>query len=120
MSITGITSDSKFLLRLKQIVAEAGGEWCGIQEAMFPDGVLPMILFNSPATGSTLAVKFNPVAVDRDKLREEIRAKIEASDALFADRTISIKASEMRKISTTLRDLANGLDLLIDSKKKKS
>ena len=113
MSITGITSDSKFLLRLKQIVAEAGGEWCGIQEAMFPDGVLPMILFNSPATGSTLAVKFNPVVVDRDKLREEIRAKIEASDALFADRSISVKVVTLQKLQTAISNLAAEVNELL-------
>lgn len=115
---TSSVSESKFTNLLKDIVKGAGGDWCGVQDAMFPE--LPMVLFNSPTTRSTLAVRFNPIDFDPRKLNEAIRTRIEASDALFADRTISIKASEMRKISTTLRDLANGLDLLIDSKKKKS
>jgi hypothetical protein len=40
---------------LKRVVCQAGGEWVGVQETIPP---LPhLLLFNSPQTQSTLAVK---------------------------------------------------------------
>jgi hypothetical protein len=106
-----IIAESKFTNLLKDIVKGAGGEWCGVQEAMFPD--LPMVLFNSPASRSTLAVRFNPVAFDPSKLNEAIRAKIEASDAQFADRSVSVKVATLQKLQVAVSNLANEIAELI-------
>ena len=46
--------DTQRIEKFKQIVAAAGGLWCGIQEGegAFED----LVLFNSPQTHSTLAL----------------------------------------------------------------
>lgn len=68
--------------RLKHIVALAGGQWVGVQNlgSLAP----PLLLFNSPATGSTLAVKIPTEKFYDSDLVRDIRAHIGASDALFA------------------------------------
>ena len=111
MSITGITSDSKFLLHIKQIVADAGGVWCGVQESIYPD--LPMVMFNSPTTRSTLCVRFNPIDFDSQKLSEEIRTRIEASDAMFIERSISVKVATLQKLQTAISNLAAEVNELL-------
>ena len=54
-------------------VEEGGGIWCGIQESELYD----LVLFNSPKTGSTLALKTSAIPP------ELVRAKIKASDKTF-------------------------------------
>jgi hypothetical protein len=110
--------ESQFLKHLTVLVQKAGGELCGVQETMFPD-VLSLIMFNSPATGSTLAVQFNPIDFDPDKLIEAIRTKIEASDAMFAGRSVSVKVIALQESANNLRRIADDIDLLITKEKKK-
>jgi len=60
--------------RAMRLVAEGGGIWVGMQDG----GALPFVLFNSPTTGSTLALTTAEITA------EKVRAKIEASDRNFA------------------------------------
>jgi hypothetical protein len=55
-------------------VKDGGGQWVGIQEC---EGMADLVLFNSPATGSTLAIKASDISADR------VRRRIEESDAAF-------------------------------------
>ena len=95
MSLSGIVvrteQDRRFTEQLKRIVSKAGGEWCGIQESMIGDP--PLLLFNSPKSDSTLAVKFNPIDFDPARLEVAIRKRLEESDKNFADHKITVKAS---------------------------
>ena len=111
---TSSVSESKFTNLLKDIVKGAGGDWCGVQDAMFPE--LPMVLFNSPTTRSTLAVRFNPIDFDPRKLNEAIRTRIEASDALFADRSISVKVATLQKLQTAISSLAAEVNEILGRK----
>ena len=111
LHMTDIITQSKFTNVLKDIVLGAGAEWCGIQEAMSPE--LPMVLFNSPKTGSTLAVRFNPDSVDSAQLAAAIRAKIEASDAMFIERSISVKVATLQKLQTAISNLAAEVNELL-------
>lgn len=66
------------LASAKACVEEGGGIWVGIQDG---EGITPdLVLFNSPTTGTTLALKttiITPLAV---------KLKIGLSDRLFARR----------------------------------
>jgi len=65
-------ASSESLARLA--VKDGGGVWVGIQEC---EGVPSLILFNSPTTGSTLALKTSELTADN------VRRRIEESDAAF-------------------------------------
>lgn len=49
------TVDEVYEKHFRRIVKEGGGEWVGIQEVEHED--YDLVLFSSPKTGSTLAVK---------------------------------------------------------------
>ena len=107
--------DDKFLIEdLKAIVAEAGGIWCGVQEPLGSEQP-PLLLFNSPDSGSTLAVPLNqnPQAPDWwITLEMAIRNRIAESDKTFADRRIYLKASKLHDISNRLMRLVEEVDAL--------
>ena len=65
-------ASSESLARLA--VKDGGGVWVGIQEC---EGLPSLILFNSPVTGSTLALKTSELTADN------VRRRIEESDAAF-------------------------------------
>jgi hypothetical protein len=69
---------------LKQLVERAVGPrmWVGVQE--LEDSTTSLLLFNSPTTGSTLAVKFNPKNIHQDRLIAEMQQRRAFSDAEFA------------------------------------
>lgn len=59
----------------KRAVEAGGGVWVGIQEC---EGLkYDAVLFNSPETGSTLALKTTEITADK------VRERIAASNALF-------------------------------------
>lgn len=99
MAIQSTNAYSAFDTHLHQIVEAAGGTWCGVQESIFPE--LPMLLFNSPKTGSTLAVRFDPTDFDTTQLMVAVREKLAESDRKFEDRTIPVKASVLQELCAT-------------------
>lgn len=103
------------LTMLKQIVADAGGEWCGVQESL-SDGP-PLLMFTSPETCSTLAIPFDPLSFDGSKLYNTILAKIAESSRKFADRPITVKASVLKDLSNRLLQLSTEIDGLYLRKK---
>ena len=72
LASTPDVASSESLARLA--VKDGGGQWVGIQEC---EGVPSLILFNSPTTGSTLALKTSELTADN------VRRRIEESDAAF-------------------------------------
>ena len=66
-------ASSESLARLA--VKEGGGQWVGIQE--YEGMPYDLVLFNSPGTGSTLALKTSETTAD------SVRRRIEESDAAF-------------------------------------
>lgn len=64
---------SESLARLA--VKDGGGQWVGIQE--YEGMPYDLVLFNSPATNSTLALKTSEITAD------SVRRRIEESDAAF-------------------------------------
>ena len=104
--------DDKFLIEdLKAIVAEAGGVWCGVQEPLGSEQP-SLLLFNSPDSGSTLAIPLDQNAVEWSDLVAAICKRIKESDATFADRRISVKASILSDISNRLMRLVEEVDAL--------
>lgn len=69
---------------LKLIVERAAGSgmYVGIQE--LADDTTSLLLFNSPTTHSTLAVKFNPKNIHQHQLEVAVSQRIVDSDAEFA------------------------------------
>ena len=109
MSSSRVPEPSGFLTQLQRIVAEAGGEWCGVQETLDT----PLLMFTSPRTGRTLAVKLSHLAVesgDFSSLAETIRKRIAESDADFANRRVSVKASTLQRLSLQASMLAAEID----------
>src|SRR5208337_4118669 len=72
LTSTPDVASSESLARLA--VKDGGGVWVGIQEC---EGLPSLILFNSPVTGSTLALKTSELTADN------VRRRIEESDAAF-------------------------------------
>ena len=106
--------EKRIIDRLRDVIAEAGGEWVGVQESM-GDGQSAILLFNSPTTRSTLAVSLDrdPQADDwYPNLVASVRKRIKESDATFADRRISVKASILSDISNRLMRLVEEVDAL--------
>ena len=69
---------------LRRIVTQAGGEWVGVQETVPP---LPhLLMFNSPQTNSTLAVKLEP-DLTLAELGKAIQKRIADSDKTFKRRS---------------------------------
>jgi hypothetical protein len=68
---------------LKRVVCQAGGEWVGIQETVPP--IPPLLLFNSPTTDSTLAVKLYP-EMKIAEVGEAVKKRIADSDKQFERR----------------------------------
>ena len=119
-SLTSIISKEKTdhgVAMLKRVVEEAGGEWCGIQDTMLNPG-LALLLFHSPASGSTLAVRFNPADFDPSKIAEAVHKRLAESDRDFADRTVPVKVSSLQRISSTLASLSTEIKNMYEKKGK--
>ena len=93
-SMSSAVYNPKGLQFLKEAVHEADCLWCGVQETIEPQ--VALLLFNSPTTGSTLAVKFNPTHFSFKDLVTAIKARREESDETFKERRISLKLSVLR------------------------
>jgi hypothetical protein len=73
-------SEQQSLSILKRLVSQAGAEWVGVQETVPP---LPhLLMFNSPNTRSTLAVKLQPDMTPRE-IVEAVRTRMIQSDKQF-------------------------------------
>ena len=115
-------ADIKTIEYLKSLVTEAGGEWCGVQTTF--DGSKPLLLFNSPNSGSTLAIVLDYAdagmrtgALDASKIVNDIRKRLEESDKDFANRKISVKASVLENIHDTLIAISAELEQILGRKK---
>jgi len=64
-----VTVNSVYERFFCDIVEKGGGIWVGIQDC--PDHAWDLVLFNSPKTGSTLALKTNKISATA--VREHIR-----------------------------------------------
>ena len=65
-----MTLDTAYDIFFKQMVADGGGIWVGIQEC--EGKTYDLVLFNSPKTGSTLAMKTDS-GISAYSVREYIR-----------------------------------------------
>ena len=104
---------NSFPNRLKRAVLAGGGEYVGLQQGIHPSPDL--LLFNSPTTGSTLAIPITDlllVTFSDSEFSTAVRTKIAESDKTFADRKISVKESVLTAISNTLQQLRNEIDAL--------
>jgi hypothetical protein len=74
-------SEPQVLFILKGLVSRAGAEWVGVQETVPP---LPfLLLFNSPATDSTLAIKLYPDLTPQE-IVDAIQKRMAESNKQFA------------------------------------
>ena len=75
--------------RLKRAVIAGGGEYVGLQQGIPPSPDL--VLFNSPTTGSTLAIPLTDIVLvtfSDSEFSARVRDRIVASDATFANRKV--------------------------------
>lgn len=108
--------------RLKRAVFAGGGNWVGLQSALTHDSP-NLIMFTSPTTGSTLAVPISTIALESDEfsdteLSAAVHKRIEESDLIFANRSVSVKASRLKEISDNLLKLSHELDDLYFRREK--
>lgn len=76
-------SEQQSLSILKRLVSQAGAEWVGVQETVPP---LPfLLLFNSPATDSTLAIKLNPDLTPKE-IVDAIQKRMADSNKTFKNK----------------------------------
>ena len=98
---------NKFPDRLRRAVLAGGGEFVGIQQGLGP--APDLLLFNSPTTGSTLAIPITDlllVTFSDSEFSTRVREKIAESDKTFADRKVTVKASVLQDISKRLFELS--------------
>lgn len=97
--------DNTRIQELRKAVEAGGGVWLGVQETIEPPA---LVLFNSPTTGSTLAIF-------EDVLSEDIvRKKIERSDRNFLAAPVRIS----RKNFERLIEHARGIEDILLSEEK--
>lgn len=97
--------DNTRIQELRKAVEAGGGVWLGVQETIEPPA---LVLFNSPTTGSTLAIF-------EDALSEDIvRKKIERSDRNFLAAPVRIS----RKNFERLIEHARGIEDILLSEEK--
>ena len=108
-------AESSFIQNLRLLVADAGGEFVGIQENMFPE--VPLLMFNSPTSKSTLAVRINPVCYNERDLKDAIRKRITESDAEFANRKITVKTYRFVSHISSTDALTGELEQILGRKK---
>lgn len=81
-------------MKFTQSLVEAGGGiWVGTMDCPASRDGQPgytLVLFNSPKTGSTLALKTSEILSDIITAPERVREHIAASDALFTTQRSSI------------------------------
>ena len=66
---------------LKRLVSQAGAQWVGVQETVPP--IPHLLLFNSPASSSTLAIRLEPDMTPRE-IVEAIHERLVSSDKEFS------------------------------------
>lgn len=100
--------------QLKDVVAKAGAEWCGVQETVPPG--LPLLMFNSKTSKSTYAISYNPDNFDPYQMESEIRKRIQEKDKQFEERKMNLKEklhqiySEIDHIDKSGHNKAQGYD----------
>ena len=95
---------------LRAIVSEGGGIWVGQQDTFMPDRE-PLVLFNSPTSKTTLALPVSLLTVDN------VRGKIQGSDADFRQRTVKVRRSELENLLESAQNLANDITILLNGEK---
>lgn len=106
--------DEHIINRLKAAVKSAGADWCGIQETIPP---LPsLLLFNSPKSGSTLAVRFYPSNFDSASIAAAVRRKMKESDKKFKVETIRVPVAALDELASSLLSLTKILYALCPAK----
>ena len=81
LKYSGHMSNEQSLSILKRLVCQAGAKWVGVQETIHP---LPFLLmFNSPETDSTLAIKLQPDMTPRE-IVEAVQKRLAESNKQFA------------------------------------
>ena len=88
-----------------------GGAWVGLQDT-FIEGREPMVLFNSPTSKSTLALPMSLLTPDN------VRGKIQGSDADFEKRTIPVRRSTLRNFSDRLADMSIEITNILNGEKR--
>jgi hypothetical protein len=107
---------SEEMIRFQEIVKAAGGVFVGIQETLL--ATQPALLsFINPETEKYLVVPFNPREYDGGVLYLKVRERIFRDTEEFSNRHVSVKASDLRRISKQLLALSQELDALLERKK---
>jgi hypothetical protein len=110
------TPDNIYTSLIRDTVADAGGQWIGIQDGIFPD-IKSTIAFINPETNHRLVVPFNSVTDYEYQLFDAIQAKIAEDNVKRSDRVISVKSATLQKISKDLLAISAEIDALIERKK---
>lgn len=97
--------DENRINELKRAVLAGGGTWIGIQETIEPPA---LVLFQSPTTGSTLALFEDLLTAER------VHAKITRSDKAFASAPVKISRVNYDKILEHVREITA---ILIEEKR---
>jgi hypothetical protein len=84
---------------LQNIVLAADGEWVGLQESLSND-MVPLVLFNSAKTGSTLALP-----ADENFTVATVREHIRISDEQFEKSYVRVPRWKLRSLLAMLTEL---------------
>ena len=103
---------------IAKLVDDAGGQFAGVQDALLPN-VSAKLMFTHRETGSLLSVPITPLCFDGSELFNAVRDQILAENTRAANRTISVKVSDLRRIANTLSDISEELNALCAKEKRK-
>ena len=97
-------------------VSEAGGQFVGLQTAFSP--AVPVIVWVNPQTNHQFETRYDAEIAEHDVLRAAIRFQINTDTAAFFNRSVSLRVSSLRKISSDLKKSAAEIDSLLVERKK--
>lgn len=107
--------DELMVKRIHRAVVSGGGQWLGIQEIIEGD---PLVMFNSPTTGSTLAVPFNPATFTDADFSTAVHKRIADSDKKFAEAKVTVPRALLLEAADVLEKVSGALRQ--GAKRKKS
>jgi hypothetical protein len=103
-----------FVDTLRHCVAQGGGKWLGVQDAVFPD-MFPVLTFTHPETSALLALRINPETFDSQELTNQIKSMI-GKTKIAEDRTVKVSVRILKQLAVKFLKLSEEIAALYEEK----
>jgi hypothetical protein len=104
-----------FIDTLRHCVAQGGGKWLGIQDAVFPD-MFPVLTFTHPETGDLSAIRIDPINFEQRELVSQVKGIIAAGTKRAEGRIVKVPVAVLRELAVKLLKLSEEISALYEEK----